>query len=920
MPRFIKWTHRFKLTIALFAAVSLPAAEGESASGAEPYQGKYTRGEGDAAALQRIDQSFQFFHANPDVPNLTMLYRPDWNAFEEGAGWGAWWIQNSYGFAYAATPFLQPCYRTTLQNSLNLFWNNQGDGVRKGQWGSPGSTLYELVAPDGALGDCATRNTIVYKQGDGNVAIHDWMHEATAAGVVMQSEILLTTRNRTDIANYLPKMDRACNSIEAARDPSNNLFLVGPAANLLAPSFGGVMQTDGTFGKAYLTGLSVTYLAAVDRMVELYKLTGNTAKQIEYQHRADITRASLSQLTTTGDQGDYLVKSVEKTATGELGTKHGVVGQSQFGYLEGVANVDAVAMRVANNATAQSIYNTIAATPAIRPNDFLLTNSTPLDDTYWNYNGTDVGNGYEKFGQWVNGGVWGTVEGRAILAYSRLGKFDDIALSADRAMKWAKDFRMDAPFSQCGANTDNPWSDSGSHQAGGTSVMIDNFAIPAATIRGLFDYDYRSDRLVLRPRLPGEINEYVQNEPVFFGDKKIYLTCHNGGPNVVSVTVNGVTMNVSSPAEIDLLYDSLPTEAHVDIVTNGGWAASSLPSAAPATYTTATPAPLAAPLRTPYGVLKTMSRLLAQKTNADYERSFVGETIGAIEAWQVSCSTDRRPGIYRSMTPDKVAAINQLYYNAALNMYSGLTAQMAESALNPLWSTVRARTGTAEMLTVNPTSNPAHMRVSGEDLANHGQASLLSVVSTAPSGIVRAVNHVNDGQMNDSGADLGSTTAAYVPAEGEQLVFTFDVSANRHGYDVSQIVSYSASDVDRITQNYDIDVLQVGATEWLALFSGYDMGRDAQAAFDADSLGREMKITVQDSTGALLATNVWKIRFTFHDTNGFGSGVSAATVYREFDIIGTASVPEPSSLTLTVVGLTLTGVFCIRKRVRAANR
>ena len=28
-------------------------------------------------------------------------------------------------------------------------------------------------------------------------------------------------------------------------------------------------------------------------------------------------------------------------------------------------------------------------------------------------------------------------------------------------MKWAKDFRMDAPWSQRGENTNNPWSDTG---------------------------------------------------------------------------------------------------------------------------------------------------------------------------------------------------------------------------------------------------------------------------------------------------------------------------------------------------------------------------------------------------------------------------------------------------------------------------
>ena len=112
--------------------------------------------------------------------------------------------------------------------------------------------------------------------------------------------------------------------------------------------------------------------------------------------------------------------------------------------------------------------------------------------------------------------------------YYRLGKFEDIRRSATRAMKWAKDFRMDAPWSQRGENTSNPWSDKGNFRVGGVAVMIDNFAIPAATIRGLFDLDYRSDRLILRPRVPGSITEFTQKVPVRFG---LYLQWGEFGNN-----------------------------------------------------------------------------------------------------------------------------------------------------------------------------------------------------------------------------------------------------------------------------------------------------------------------------------------------------------------------------------------------------
>ena len=44
--------------------------------------------------------------------------------------------------------------------------------------------------------------------------VHDWFYEATAAGLVMQAEILLSSRDIKAIEHYLPKMERSCNFIE----------------------------------------------------------------------------------------------------------------------------------------------------------------------------------------------------------------------------------------------------------------------------------------------------------------------------------------------------------------------------------------------------------------------------------------------------------------------------------------------------------------------------------------------------------------------------------------------------------------------------------------------------------------------------------------------------------------------------------
>ena len=676
-----------ELIVLLLLTVSIARAQGLREQ--DRYEGQFCAGEGDADYLRLIDESFAFFHPNPVVPNLSMIYKPEWDTFVEGAGWNAWWAQNSYGFSYGATPFLQEPWFSILQKSWDLFWDNQGDGNRKGfgdgklkgMWQGEPFTLSELVGPDGCLGDMAAPGQIAYRQGDGDVTLHDWFYEATAACVVMQAEILLVSRDRKAIERYLPNMERACEFIEKVRDPKNNLFLVGPASNLLAPSFGGVKQPDGSFGKAYLAGLSITYLAALDRMVELYKLSEKKERLKVYEHRQKITRASLPKLLTPRG---YFVKSVEPG-----GIKHGVLGQKQFGYMEGVVNADAVALRVVNDATANDIYDQISSFPEIRPFDFLLTNAPALDDTYWSWgdaSGPKAQEGFYKFGDWVNGGVWGTVEGRAILMYYRLRKFEDIRRSAIRAMKWAKDFRMDSPWSQRGENTNNPWSDSGNHRVGSVVVMVDNFAIPAATIRGLFDYEYKHDRLVLRPRIPSSIAHYTQKHPIRFGTKNLYISCRNAGTRVNSVTVNGNSISVRSDESAVLYYDKLPDDARIIITTDGGWPEEglvptpypNLPSLALENGKNVRTVELLDSLKRSFSILSIMHQLLANEPGAENDRAFIAAAIKCFDAYRVRLSMDSGLGYYRPITPEREADINNFYAQAALNMYSGLEKRMAE--------------------------------------------------------------------------------------------------------------------------------------------------------------------------------------------------------------------------------------------------
>ena len=310
---------------------------------AQSFQGRFYSGEGDMEYLELLDISRRMFSPDPEFQNVSMLYTPWWNGFVEGPTWDAWWIQNSYGPTYCALPFYEEPYLTFLQNAQDLWFDQMGDGSHVG--------AKDWIAPDGCLCDAARPGWVMYKQGDGRIEIHDWGMEFTAAGLLLQSELLLISRDITAIKHYLPKLERSANFIETRRDPKNNLFLAGPAGNLLAPSYAGWQRPDGSFGKAYLTGLSITYIAALDRLIELEKLAGHNDMVTLYSDHRDHARNALKYLTT--DEG-YFIKSLDPD-----GTRHGVYGAEKYGYFESSPNHDAIAFRVVGDSQAVRIYEKI---------------------------------------------------------------------------------------------------------------------------------------------------------------------------------------------------------------------------------------------------------------------------------------------------------------------------------------------------------------------------------------------------------------------------------------------------------------------------------------------------------------------------------------------------------------------------------
>ena len=426
-----------------------------------------------------------------------------------------------------------------------------GDGKRVG---CPGQPQLAWVAPDGQLCDAARPGCIIYRQGDGRTDIHDWGLEFTAAGLLMQSELLLISRDDTAIAHYLPKLERSANFLDSRRDPKNNLFLAGPAANLLAPSYAGWARPDGTYAKAYLAGLSITYIAALDRLIELEKLAGATRQAEIYSERRGLARKGLP-LLTTGE--GYFIKSLDPD-----GTRHGVFGAGKYGYFEASPNHDAIAFRVADEAQSEKIYNKIASIPGLRPHAFTIPNHPSLDDMY------EKPQGLWRFGEWVNGGDWSTCETRMILAYCRLGKYEDARRSMQQLLTFARRFRMDNPLTDFGNDVYQP------NQP--INITYDAFGPPAALLRGLFEYLYSAEGVKLIPHIPPGITELQQLDPIRFGNKRLYLATVGSGA-ITAVRVNGKPWPFD-PSSVLLSYPATPDIAHIEIVLGGSKAALTPPA------------------------------------------------------------------------------------------------------------------------------------------------------------------------------------------------------------------------------------------------------------------------------------------------------------------------------------------------------
>lgn len=171
---------------------------------------------------------------------------------------------------------------------------------------------------------------------------------------------------------------------------------------------------------------------------------------------------------------------------------------------------------------------------------------------------------------------------------------------------------------------------------------------------------------------------------------------------------------------------------------------------------------------------------------------------------------------------------------------------------------------------------------------------LLQTSVTSVSGENGSAN-VRNGTTGTSAENTGANPA--VVWGNSSTTYNLDVVAAPLGYDISEIRLFSGWNDGRAGQSYEIFYSLVGNAAFTSL------GTVFAPASNGSLLTRTYNL---DSTAFL--TGVDAIRFTQINNDLMGTG----TVFREFDVLGVASVPEPATSLLMTV--TCAALALVRRR------
>jgi hypothetical protein len=192
-------------------------------------------------------------------------------------------------------------------------------------------------------------------------------------------------------------------------------------------------------------------------------------------------------------------------------------------------------------------------------------------------------------------------------------------------------------------------------------------------------------------------------------------------------------------------------------------------------------------------------------------------------------------------------------------------------------------------LIVNKDAASIAYTVSSSDLINDATALITGAALSGKEGTSSDVTTLTNGAFGTSGSPLDSAETVSI-SNNTVLTYLFDTTLNTLGFDITGINTFGGwRDTGRDNQNYEVLFSMVDNP---LLFTSLASISFSQIANSTTST----RVSIGDSSG-ILASGVAAVRFSFGaQENGYAG-------YRELDIIGTATVPEPTSLVIFALGI-----------------
>jgi len=195
------------------------------------------------------------------------------------------------------------------------------------------------------------------------------------------------------------------------------------------------------------------------------------------------------------------------------------------------------------------------------------------------------------------------------------------------------------------------------------------------------------------------------------------------------------------------------------------------------------------------------------------------------------------------------------------------------------------------------------------DLMNSNQSTFLSITGSdsmtfgGGAGGLPALNNGQTGALNEIGqAALAPDQTGFTGT----ITLNLNISVNTFGYEILAVQSIAAWDAIRSNQTYELFYATV------SLPSNYiSLGT---VSTNLGFVGGATRVSFFDSaqTGIAIASGVSSLRLNYSVAD-FANQVSESTAFREIDVIGVASVPEPGTSTLLIAA---TAVMLARFRRR----